>query len=220
MATSLTQELVNTWVNGWAAARNYATSQDGDLPVVHLGEDRGNGQEYFLLDPTEEHVRHAVQKLDGDPAGRITIVTNELANVYPLAEQFGLDVVRTEESLMVANMAFQDVEEPPMPWEEFSREVERSDSRAILRVLHEDKDIAHGSLALVDGTAVYDRVETSPDYRRRGLGSYVMRALSAIALEHDADAGIIIASADGRMLYQFLGWESVAAVATLKPRKA
>ena len=62
------------------------------------------------------------------------------------------------------------------------------------------------------------RLPPIPSSARQGLGSYVMRALTALALEHDAETGLLISPATGLELYRYLGWESLASVMMFEPR--
>ncbi|WP_410668171.1 GNAT family N-acetyltransferase [Amycolatopsis sp. cmx-4-68] len=68
---------------------------------------------------------------------------------------------------------------------------------------------AHGWVAVASGVAVYDRIITEPEHRRRGLGRVVMHRLSAAA---GARSGALLASAAGRGLYGSLGWRVVSEV--------
>ncbi|MEO8284275.1 MAG: GNAT family N-acetyltransferase, partial [Pseudarthrobacter sp.] len=54
-----------------------------------------------------------------------------------------------------------------------------------------------------------------PKYQRRGLGSFIMKALAAQAFEHDVEAGLLLASLDGQKLYSHLGWSTVCHVVML-----
>lgn len=65
---------------------------------------------------------------------------------------------------------------------------------------------ARGGVALVEGLAVFDRIETAAAHRRKGLGALVMRLLSSEALARGARRGALVATADGRALYETLGW--------------
>lgn len=71
-----------------------------------------------------------------------------------------------------------------------------------------------GRLARVDGFAVYDRIETHPDHRRRGLARAVMKALETAARARGATRGLLVATADGRALYESLGWRLHSLYAT------
>lgn len=62
-------------------------------------------------------------------------------------------------------------------------------------------------MAVLDDWATFDNVETTPDFQRQGLGRHVMAALTTQAMGRGATSGVLAASADGRGLYESLGWE-------------
>ncbi|MEV6879039.1 GNAT family N-acetyltransferase [Amycolatopsis sp. NPDC051128] len=68
---------------------------------------------------------------------------------------------------------------------------------------------ARGSVAVASGVAVFDRIVTEPDHRRRGLGRVVMHQLGVAA---GARSSVLLASAAGRGLYGSLGWRVVSDV--------
>jgi len=45
-----------------------------------------------------------------------------------------------------------------------------------------------------------------------------MRALTAVALEHDVDAGLLVTTPEGLELYRYLGWENLASVVMFEPK--
>lgn len=65
---------------------------------------------------------------------------------------------------------------------------------------------AWGRMAPAGTVGVIDQVETDPGHRRRGFGSAVMRTLADAALDLGLSTGVLAATADGRALYQALGW--------------
>ncbi|HET6707656.1 MAG TPA: GNAT family N-acetyltransferase [Amycolatopsis sp.] len=68
---------------------------------------------------------------------------------------------------------------------------------------------ARGQVAVAEGVAVFDKIETEPEHRRRGLGRVVMHRLAVAA---GAGPGVLLASAAGRGLYTSLGWRVVSDV--------
>lgn len=72
---------------------------------------------------------------------------------------------------------------------------------------------ASGTAAQAAGVFVYDRIETAPDHRRKGLGIAVMTALAS-ARTSPAVPQLLVATADGRGLYATLGWAVLAPLAT------
>ncbi|MBP2276372.1 MULTISPECIES: GNAT family N-acetyltransferase [Sphingomonas] len=64
---------------------------------------------------------------------------------------------------------------------------------------------ASGYAAEASGVFVYDRIVTSPDHQRRGLGRAVMSLLQA-QRRSSASREVLVATAQGRALYTSLGW--------------
>ncbi|GAA2714618.1 MULTISPECIES: GNAT family N-acetyltransferase [Streptomyces] len=89
----------------------------------------------------------------------------------------------------------------------------------VVRVLVRTTDghfAARGQIARGSGpTAVADQIETSPDHRRRGLGSLVMRTLQNAAYEAGARTGVLVGTPEGRQLYTSLGWTTHSPMASL-----
>jgi GNAT superfamily N-acetyltransferase len=91
----------------------------------------------------------------------------------------------------------------------------RRTRRAHVQVHAEDGTLAaSGHIALDDRFAIYDRIVTDPAHQRRGLGRAVMHALQALARAHGRHANVLVASAQGRALYETLGWHLHAPWAT------
>jgi GNAT superfamily N-acetyltransferase len=77
----------------------------------------------------------------------------------------------------------------------------------VAKVLTENGEIASiGRVVFVDDFAIYDRIETHNDHRRRGLASAVMNMLQTAALARAKTRGVLVATSDGRALYETLGW--------------
>lgn len=76
------------------------------------------------------------------------------------------------------------------------------------------EEAAIGRVALSGGFAIYDRIETHPDHRRRGLGRAVMGALASVAVSRGGTRGVLVATAQGRLLYESLGWRMHSPYAT------
>ncbi|MFH8585013.1 GNAT family N-acetyltransferase [Streptomyces celluloflavus] len=60
--------------------------------------------------------------------------------------------------------------------------------------------------------AVFDMIGTEAAHRRRGLGRFLMATLARRAAELGAGQGVLVASPDGRALYEALGWRLRAPV--------
>jgi hypothetical protein len=80
-------------------------------------------------------------------------------------------------------------------------------------IISPDGDLAaSGCAAETADVFIYDRIETSQDHRRKGLGVAVMIALGA-ARKSLVSPQLLVATGDGRNLYASLGWTVLAPLA-------
>ena len=162
--------------------------------------------EYLLVEPNDEEFDDVTALIGGDSRDVFTVFTNKPGHY--LVPHSGLVVDRDDEALMTSPLSRT---EAPVP-EGFELHWEDQGDRVSLQIVHGNELAACGTLALVCHDAIFDRIETMPRYQRRGLGRFVMHALTNWALDHGADLGILAASADGQALYATLGWHSECAM--------
>lgn len=217
MASNASDELIGTWVTGWAGARGYEARHEGRVHAA-LRHDTTEDWEYVIFDPTMEELLAVSETLKKHPARRLTAFADDVSELVNIANQSGLQVAADDEVLMVTELASHDVE-VPLPPDGFIFQIERDGTHAYVSLHPEDsQDVvaASGHVSAVDGYAIFDRIITAPDFRRRGLGSLTMRALASLAQEHDVDEGLLIASVDGQKLYASLGWTNLGSVVAFK----
>lgn len=71
---------------------------------------------------------------------------------------------------------------------------------------------ARGLASHCGGFATFDQIVTEPAHQRRGLGRLVMAALGNYAIAQGAETGVLVATEQGRALYQSMGWSLVSPV--------
>ncbi|AZM93772.1 GNAT family N-acetyltransferase [Streptomyces sp. W1SF4] len=69
---------------------------------------------------------------------------------------------------------------------------------------------ARGQAGMAGPVFVVDQVETDPAHQRRGLGRLLMHALTDATAERGATQGVLVATPEGRALYETTGWRVVA----------
>lgn len=226
MTSALNDALVSTWVTGWSRCRNYEVHHDGMVHAAlrgglpsgeghQAGQEEGQEWEYILANPDETALQAVSAEVQNNPGRLLTVVGPPPS----IPAGVPLKAVSSSEVLMIVDMGGQDVESPLVP-EEFEAEVQRNDPDWFLVTItstdHHSQGggatAARGRVAAVDGYAVFDRIWTSPEFRRQGLGSLVMRYLASLALEYDVEQGLLVASTDGQALYGHLGWTELAEV--------
>jgi len=81
------------------------------------------------------------------------------------------------------------------------------DSTIVVYIMRNNKVASSGRIVFVDGLAVYDRISTEKDHRRKGLASLLMKELEKIALSEGFSANFLVATEEGKNLYESLGWK-------------
>lgn len=202
--------LARQWVLGWAVSR-------GTEPPVEQAEgfriDVGlphHVVRYVLLDADEPAVEAAVRKV----AGSVTVPNTWLkAFVAPDLVASWLPAGWTSGPptfLMATGLRPSEVRAP----DGYALTTETTAGVTFVRVLASDGAVAaRGQIAVTGESAVVDQVETDPAHQRRGLGSLVMRTLANDAVAQGASTGVLGASAEGRALYEALGWKVHAPLA-------
>jgi GNAT superfamily N-acetyltransferase len=206
--------LLEVWVAGWAGCRGYETRTEGRFPAA-LRADTTGEWEYFASDPTDSEFADLAAKTAEAPSRVLTILTNDVERYTALAQLHGLNVTSASQSMMVVDMETQDAEDPWLSDDELSLETSESNGVHHAVVRSGDAVAASGQVLVINGTAVFDKIVTEPAFQRRGLGSFIMKALAAQAFEHDVEDGLLLASLDGQKLYSHLGWTSVCHVLML-----
>lgn len=204
MTSELSDTLVHTWVTGWARTHGYEVRHEGHVHSARRGPD-SEDWEYVVYSPSETDLRKSASTVAKSPRRLLTVIAEPGSDVLGKSDVEGLQLISDEEKLMVVNMEIQDVEDPITP-EGYTTTREDHEGWTLFTVLYGEDVAARGRMAAVDEFCILDRIYTSPDYRRQGLGTFVTRALLAIAHEHDVEEGLLVATAEGQELYEYLGW--------------
>ncbi|QCO99778.1 GNAT family N-acetyltransferase [Arthrobacter sp. 24S4-2] len=206
--------LVEIWVTGWAGCRGYETRVEGRFPAA-LRADTTKEWEYFAHDPSEAEFAELAAKTAEAPARILTVLTNDVARYKHLAQQHGLNATSASQTMMIVDMETQDSEDPWLSDDDLKLATSYSNG-VHHAVVHSGESVAaSGRVFVVGHTAVFDKIVTEPAYQRRGLGSFIMKALAAQAFEHDVENGLLLASLDGQKLYSHLGWTTLCHVLML-----
>jgi GNAT superfamily N-acetyltransferase len=206
--------LLEVWVAGWAGCRGYRTASEGRFPSA-LRADTSGEWEYFASEPTDAEFAALAAKTAEVPARVLAILTNDLARYSVLAPQHGLNVTSDSQAMMIVDMETQDAEDPWLSDDDLALTTSAKDGVHYAVVRSGETLAASGRVFVVGDTAVFDKIITEPAFQRRGLGSFIMRALAAQAFEHDVQTGLLLASVDGQKLYSHLGWTTVSRVLML-----
>lgn len=194
------------WTYGWAISRGTRT------PLEHAG--------YFevLVGRPEQTMRYVLpelnrlllQKLVATETGpgswlKVCAPRDTLAQVLPHHWH-----VHDPEFLMATDLVGSD---PPVP-EGYHLQTDAAGALVLTRLVADSGDVAASGQVAVDGPfATFDQIVTAETHRRRGLGRYIMTALSNIAIAVGARQGVLVATESGAALYKTMGWSLISPVA-------
>ncbi|WP_162817977.1 GNAT family N-acetyltransferase [Niabella yanshanensis] len=87
-------------------------------------------------------------------------------------------------------------------------ETEQYPATQVLRIIcRESLELAAvGRLVITGDLAVYDRICTTAAHQRKGLATILMRELENLALTQGVSKNLLVATAEGRLLYERMGW--------------
>ena len=77
----------------------------------------------------------------------------------------------------------------------------------VVKIISESGELASiGRVVIVDDLAVYDRISTEEQHQRKGLATFLIMELEQVALSKNIYRNFLVATAQGKLLYQSLGW--------------
>ncbi len=182
-------------------------------PIAHV-RSASRAWEIVCAEPDQEAWGTLLDDIVGDRTAMLTLVAADPAP-YLAQVRAPVRVDRDDESLMTRDLRnSQGMREIDLRTLGIER-LPEPDGRLVLRLVTDGSVAAEGHVGVLGDDAVFDRVETTPRFRRRGLARWVMAELTAFAVEQGATTGLLCASAEGAALYGALGWEHVAPVRSL-----
>lgn len=199
--------LVEVWLTGFGVSRRVPVRRYGALTEVEVGS-QDRRLELVLVDPDDTLLSNTLTRLVGSTDIWSTIFSPE---VRCWALPTGVSEMLTDEVLMERALDAPGEQAPTVGRVELTVDGDR----AFVAVHDGDVVAARGQVSVVGPDAVFDRIGTEVAYRRRGLGTVVMAALTAWALTQGAERGLLAGSADGQALYAGLGWQAVGAMLTV-----
>ncbi|KUJ62471.1 GNAT family acetyltransferase [Flavobacteriaceae bacterium CRH] len=91
---------------------------------------------------------------------------------------------------------------------DYKLEITHYNSTSFIKIVTQKGEVAStGRLILVDDLAVYDRILTDDNHKRKGLATFLMKELEKIALSKGISKNFLVATEEGKSLYESLGWK-------------
>ncbi|MCC9308394.1 GNAT family N-acetyltransferase [Kitasatospora sp. RB6PN24] len=212
-ADTSTGELVRGWIDGWIVSRGAADPVDEPWGwTIDVGQAR-HVWRHVMPEPTEAAVRKVAAGTSVPWTWLKLFAEDEEVRPW-VGPGWRFD---RPGFLMTCSLA---AERPAVPTGFTVTTWTRGDVIRVLVRTADGRFAARGQIARGSGTgigagAIADQIETAPEYRRRGLGSLVMRTLQNAAYEAGARTGLLVGTPEGRALYTSLGWTTRSPMASL-----
>ncbi|REC50101.1 GNAT family N-acetyltransferase [Chryseobacterium pennipullorum] len=197
----LKRKIVEKWLKGWCLSREVS------FPVqyksgfrVFVGDEKQ--KERYVFPELNEDFFQLAQTID-EPWVYLKVSTSSDQLLENIPEKWQL---QPQGYLMTC---FQ-----PMVFPEISLangyhlEFSEYNRTFVVRIVAENGEQASiGRVSLTDDVAVYDRIITEIPHQRKGLASFLLKELEHIALSKGFSNNLLVATEEGKFLYEALGWE-------------
>ncbi|UHO39982.1 GNAT family N-acetyltransferase [Chryseobacterium capnotolerans] len=197
-------EIVKSWLKGWCLSREVP------FPVqyksgfhVFVGDEKQK-ERYVFPDLTEDFFQ-LVQSID-EPWVYLKVSTPPDQFIKNIPEKWQL---QAQGYLMTCfhPMIFPEISLADGYHLEFSE----YNTTFVVRIVAENGEQASiGRVSLIDDVAVYDRIITEVNHQRKGLASFLLKELEKIALSKGFSNNLLVATEEGKLLYENLGWKVYA----------
>lgn len=194
-------EIVENWLKGWCLSREVS------FPVqyksgfkVFVGDEKQ--KERYVFPELNEDFFQLAQEID-EPWVYLKVSTSPDQFIENIPEKWEL---QPQGYLMTCfhPMKFQEISLAKGYHLEFSE----YNTTFVVKIVAENGEQASiGRVSLIDDVAVYDRIITEIPHQRKGLASFLLKELEIIALSKGFSNNLLVATEEGKFLYETLGWK-------------
>jgi hypothetical protein len=194
-------DIIEKWLKGWSLSRELP------LPVkyksgfmVDVGYENQKSR-YVFSDPNDDFIQLSKSIDEPNVFLKVCASPDEIKDILPnewtIQPQGYMMTCFDEMNIPNTNLQHK-----------YKLEFEEYNSTSVVRIITTDGELAStGRVVLVDDLAIYDRISTEANHQRNGLATFLMKELEKIALKNGVCNNFLVATEEGKLLYQTLGWE-------------
>ncbi|MDR2236936.1 MAG: GNAT family N-acetyltransferase [Chryseobacterium sp.] len=201
MNTPISQEMIGKWLKAWSLSRKLPLPERYTSGFkVEVGDEKQKTR-YVFLNITHDFIELSKEIHEPWVYLKVCASADEVK-----AKVSGEWQIQPPGYMMqcTGNMI---IREQKLP-EGYHMTLENHDIITSLKIFAENGNPAcSGHLILMDDMAVYDRIITEEAYRRKGLASFLMHELEKTALSKGISNGFLVATEQGKVLYESMGWK-------------
>ncbi|MCC9070639.1 GNAT family N-acetyltransferase [Flavobacterium sp. F-65] len=201
MKKNIPLDILEKWLKGWALSRELP------LPIkyksgymIDVGYENQK-KRYVFTEPNNDYIQ--LSKSIDEPWVYLKACTapdklkSMLSKKWVIEPQGYMMSCSTQMSFSNRNLS-----------DDYKFEFDNYNSTFVIRIVTKNGELTSiGRVVLVDDLAIYDRISTEENHRRKGLGTILMKELEKIALANNVSNNFLVATEEGKSLYLSLGWE-------------
>ncbi|WP_431609914.1 GNAT family N-acetyltransferase [Chryseobacterium sp. 'Rf worker isolate 10'] len=201
MKDKVSAEIVEKWLKGWCLSRQvpFPVPYKSGFHVM-VGDEKQ--KERFVFPELNDDFFQLAHSID-EPWVYLKVSTSPDEFINKIPERWKLQ----PQGYMM--LCFQ-----PMNFSQISLaegyhlEFSEYNTTFVVRIAAENGEQASiGRVSLIDDIAVYDRIITEKDHQRKGLATFLLKELETIALSKGITNNLLVATEEGKLLYETLGWK-------------
>ncbi|PWN61056.1 GNAT family N-acetyltransferase [Chryseobacterium viscerum] len=204
MKDKVSAEIVESWLKGWCLSRevSFPVQYKSGFKVI-VGDEKQ--KERFVFPELNDDFFQLAHSID-TPWVYLKVSTSPDELMGKIPERWQLQ----PQGYMMT--CFQPMTFPEISLAEgYHLEFSEYNTTFVVRIVAEnDEQASIGRVSLIDDVAVYDRIVTEINHQRKGLASFLLKELEKIALSKGFSNNLLVATEEGKLLYENLGWEIYA----------
>ncbi|MDR3022922.1 GNAT family N-acetyltransferase [Chryseobacterium sp.] len=203
MKDKVSAEIVENWLKGWCLSRevSFPVQYKSGFHVM-VGDEKQ--KERFVFPELNDDFFELADLID-EPWVYLKVSTSPEEFIEKIPERWKLQ----PQGYMMT--CFHSMNFPEISLAEgYHLEFSEYNTTFVVRIVAENGEQASiGRVSLINGAAIaiYDRIITEKNHQRKGLASFLLKELEKIALSKGFSNNLLVATEEGRRLYETLGWK-------------
>jgi GNAT superfamily N-acetyltransferase len=201
MKNKVSSKIVESWLKGWCLSR------ETPFPVPHksgfyvnVGDEKQ--KERFVFPELNDDFFQLANSID-EPWVYLKVSTSPDEFIEKIPQRWEL---QSQGYMMTC---FHPMQFPETSLAEgYHLEFSEYNTTFVVRIVAENGEQASiGRVSLIDDCAIYDRIITEKNHQRKGLARFLLKELETIALSKGFSNNLLVATEEGKLLYETLGWK-------------
>lgn len=201
MENKVSNDLLQKWITAWALSRELPLpAQYKSGFKVEVGDEKQK-ERYVFAESNEDFFQLAQSIAEPWVYLKVCVPPHQFIDKIP--ERWELQA----QGYMMHCFHPMNISYVSLPEGYFVKYTHHNSTFTVEIIAEDGKQVSIGRVVLIDDLAIYDRILTEEQHRRKGLASFLMKELENIALSKGIFNNFLVATEKGKVLYETLGWK-------------